>query len=346
MAVSADQTLMGDAAPSSKLSMLKFDEASGGAAAKPKIVEVGEDGAFDMEAAAAAAEPEPEAEEEEASLMDLMMADASTDRTARAAKRKEEDKRMKKSFGDGMKKGLKKGFFDAKPKAKKRAPAKPRAPAEPAGPVTISARPPADDGASVRSAIRQEVAANMEGSSHPMAQALKGGDWVTPELVKAMAERPALARGMGDPRCQAALEELRRDPKAGAKKFDDDPELKQFLTDFCEVMGGHFEKLGAAAPPPPPTADEKEQLGPLAAKVVEDAAKGQGPAPAKTPEEIKQVDDVLNNAALRDLLMDPKTQLLMQRCADPREFQRAMMNPDERAIIRKLADAGLVKLES
>ena len=212
--------------------------------------------------------------------------------------------------------------------------------------MTISARPPADDAASVRSAIRQEVAANMEGSSHPMAQALKGGDWVTPELVKAMAERPALARGMGDPRCQAALEDLRRDPKAGAKKFDDDPELKQFLTDFCEVMGGHFEKLGAAAPPPPPTADEKEQLGPLAAKVVEDAAKGQGPAPAKTPEEIKQVDDVLNNAALRDLLMDPKTQLLMQRCADPREFQRAMMNPDERAIIRKLADAGLVKLES
>ena len=95
----------------------------------------------------------------------------------------------------------------------------------------------------------------------------------------------------------------------------------------------------------PPTEEEKAKLGPLAAKVAEDAANGKGPTPAKTPEEKKQVEDVLNNADLRDLLMSPKTQGLMQRCADPREFQRAMMDPEERAIIHKLADAGLVKLE-
>ena len=92
-----------------------------------------------------------------------------------------------------------------------------------------------------------------------------------------------------------------------------------------------------------PEAEAKATESTSTKEAVPEEAGGSTAAPEaeeKTPEEIKQVDDVLNNAALRDLLMDPKTQLLMQRCADPREFQRAMMNPDERAIIRKLAKEG------
>ena len=361
----ADQALMGDA-PASSLSMLRLDTPSGGDAKsqKPKIVEVGEDGSFDMENALDATGAAPEAaaaaaeEEEEESLMDLMMADASSNKAERVEKQAKDEKRMKKSFGDGMKAGLKKGFFDAKPKAKARPKAKaaarsaarrpppPPPPAADEGPVTLKAGGAGADVESVRASIQKEVAANMEGNTHPMAQALKGGDWITPDLVEAMAKRPALARGMADPRCQAAIKELQKNPKDGAKKFDSDPVLREFLKDFCEVMGGHFEKMGKdAAPSAPPTEEEKAKLGPLAAKVAEDAANGKGPTPAKTPEEKKQVEDVLNNADLRDLLMSPKTQGLMQRCADPREFQRAMMDPEERAIIHKLADAGLVKLE-
>ena len=102
MAVFVDQTLMGDAAPSSKLSMLKLDEASGGAAAKPKIVEVGEDGAFDMEAAAAAAEPEPEAEEEEASLDGCERGSTVRNRTGarrKKKKRKKDDESSSSLYG-------------------------------------------------------------------------------------------------------------------------------------------------------------------------------------------------------------------------------------------------------
>ena len=278
MAVSADQTLMGDAAPSSKLSMLKLDEASGGAAAKPKIVEVGEDGAFDMEAAAAAAEPEPEAEEEEASLMDLMMADASTDRTARAAKRTEEDKRMKKSFGDGMKKGLKKGFFDKKP-------AKPKPKKEEMPTITRSTK---KEPGEVMQSMKEEIASSMAQDRHPLAAALSGGEWVTPDLIKEMAKRPVLAKGMSNPRYQAALQELQKDPKNGAKKFDSDPELKRFLTEFCEVMGSHMIKLAgdedAPKPSTPalPTEKEKKEMGPLCSRIAEDCAHGKGPEPCKT----------------------------------------------------------------
>ena len=51
-----------------------------------------------------------EVEEVEPSLADLMMGDALQNKAERAAKTAKEEKRMKKSFGDGMKKGLKKGF--------------------------------------------------------------------------------------------------------------------------------------------------------------------------------------------------------------------------------------------
>ena len=324
----ADQALMRET-PSKLESMLKIDDGASGGGGAPKVVEVGADGSFELPAAAEAAPLVEEAEED--SLMDMMMADATANRAERKARAKKEETRMKSSFGDGMKKGLKKGFFDAKP-AKKTAAPKPKPKPEPKpapadGPVTVTRR---DDAASVRTAIKQEVAAGMAASSHPMAAALKGGEWVTPDLVQAMARRPALAAGMADPRCQAALEEFKRDPAAASKKFDSDPRLKAFLSEFCEVMGAHFETLGAAdAPPAPPTAAEKKAMGPLASAVVEDAARGAGPAPASTPKEKAEVDAVLNDAALCDLLMDPKTQELMQRCADPREFEPASAKPRE-----------------
>lgn len=356
-ATTPDQALMTEV-PSKLASMLKVSGgASGGAtgAAAPKIVEVGEDGTFDMERGAAPAEDPLVEEAEEDSLMDMMMADANANRAERKTKTDEDTARMKASFGDGMKKGLKKGFFDAKPPKKKKPPRKAGAAPPPPrkaddGPITIAARR-ADDAASVTSAIKKEVAARMASDTSPLAQALGNGEWVTPDLVREMAKRPALAAGMNDPRCTAALEEFKKDPTKAAAKFDSDPKMKAFLAEFCDVMGSHFEKMGAQhaaanedAPPPAPTPDEAKAMGPLAAAVCEEASRGKGPAPAKTVEEKKEVSDVLNNQALCDLLMNPKTQELMQRCGDPRAFQLAMRDPAQRAIIKQLQDAGLVQM--
>mmetsp|Transcript_18141 Transcript_18141/g.27379 ORF Transcript_18141/g.27379 Transcript_18141/m.27379 type:complete len:382 (-) Transcript_18141:77-1222(-) len=60
----------------------------------------------------------------------------------------------------------------------------------------------------------------------------------------------------------------------------------------------------------------------------------------------EQVNAILNDDNLRTLLSDPGTQRLMQRCADPREFAKAMTDPDSRAKIHTLARAGLVQLSS
>ena len=150
---------------------------------------------------------------------------------------------------------------------------------------------------------------------------------------------------------QAALQELQKDPKNGAKKFDSDPELKRFLTEFCEVMGSHMIKLAgdedAPKPSTPtlPTEKEKKEMGPLCSQIAEDCANGKGPEPCKTKKEQDEVDAVLKNEELRELLMNPKTQELMQRCSDPRAFQEAMRDPANRAIIGKLEQAGLVQLQ-
>ena len=66
----------------------------------------------------------------------------------------------------------------------------------------------------------------MSESEHPMARALQGGEWVTPGLVEMIAKSPILQAGMANPRYQAALQELQKDPEKARKKFESDPGLK------------------------------------------------------------------------------------------------------------------------
>ena len=116
-------------------------------------------------------------------------------------------------------------------------------------------------------------------------------------------------------------------------------------------MGSHMIKLAgdedAPKPSTPalPTEKEKQEMGPLCSQIAEDCANGKGPEPCKTKKEQDEVDAVLKNEELRELLMNPKTQELMQRCSDPRAFQEAMRDPANRAIIGKLEQAGLVQLQ-
>jgi len=326
-----DKSLLAEPTGSSHLKKLVIDAPS--TSDGPKVI--------DVDAPPPPPTDELEVEEVEPSLADLMMGDALQNKAERAAKTAKEEKRMKKSFGAGMKKGLKKGFFDKKP-------SKPKPKKEEMPTITRSTK---KEPGEVMQSMKEEIASSMAQDRHPLATALQGGEWVTPDLIKEMAKRPVLAKGMSNPRYQAALQELQKDPKNGAKKFDSDPELKRFLTEFCEVMGSHMIKLAgdedAPKPSTPalPTEREKKEMGPLCSRIAEDCAHGKGPEPCKTPKEQAEVDAVLKNEELRELLMNPKTQELMQRCSDPRAFQEAMRDPANRAIIGKLEQTGLVQLQ-
>ena len=55
----------------------------------------------------------------------------------------------------------------------------------------------------VMQSMKEEIASSMAQDRHPLAAALQGGEWVTPDLIKEMAKRPVLAKGMSNPKYQA-----------------------------------------------------------------------------------------------------------------------------------------------
>ena len=186
-----DKSLLAEPTGSSHLKKLVIDTPS--ESDGPKVV--------DVDAPPPPPEDDLEVEEVEPSLADLMMGDALQNKAERAAKTAKEEKRMKKSFGDGMKKGLKKGFFDRKP-SKPAAKPKPKPKPKEDEMPTITRSSKKEPG-EVMQSMKEEIASSMAQDRHPLAAALQGGEWVTPDLIKEMAKRPVLAKGMSNPKYQA-----------------------------------------------------------------------------------------------------------------------------------------------
>jgi hypothetical protein len=51
---------------------------------------------------------------------------------------------------------------------------------------------------------------------------------------------------------------------------------------------------------------------------------------------------VLSDPELREMLMDPSLQRILQECGDPVKFQMHMRDPNTAAKIKRLYDSGLV----
>jgi len=61
--------------------------------------------------------------------------------------------------------------------------------------------------------------------------------------------------------------------------------------------------------------------------------------------EEERVQQILNDPQLRELLMDAELQKTLMECSQPQRLQYHMRNPELAKKIRRLVDAGLVKLE-
>eukprot|EP00613_Pedinella_sp_CCMP2098_P068193 CAMPEP_0171984014 /NCGR_PEP_ID=MMETSP0993-20121228/273601_1 /TAXON_ID=483369 /ORGANISM="non described non described, Strain CCMP2098" /LENGTH=442 /DNA_ID=CAMNT_0012636815 /DNA_START=54 /DNA_END=1383 /DNA_ORIENTATION=+ len=416
--------------------------------AGPKIIEISEDGTFELPdddmppdlnepsglagIAAAVQPPVPptnpkvDTSNDEPSLMDQMMADANAARKIVKDKAVDEEKRVKKEFGTGMKKG----FFNSAPPKKKGSTKKSSSGgASASGPSipTIRRATAAElKKEKANALVLGEVQEAMKDAAGPMANALaKTEDWVTPDLMKKFATNPKLARGLTDPKFQAALQELQKDPKAAMLKFQGDKELTAFLQEFCQTMGEHFGHIGAQqekeqkikqakaestsaakskkstaaaaaaaaadvgkkaagleetrAPPQCQSGLYQMQPAAAAAAAAADvgkkaaglgrnegtptvperplsdaamkraaAANGGKPvtqAPSVSHEEQAQMDNILRNEELRELLMDPEMQQVMQKCQEPGRLQFFMSDPKWGPKIRKLSDFGLIRIE-
>ena len=68
-------------------------------------------------------------------------------------------------------------------------------------------------------------------------------------------------------------------------------------------------------------------------------------AEAAAAQEQKQMEDILANSELRELLMSPGMQQVLQDCQEPGKLRYYMNSAEWGPKIRKLAEAGLVRVE-
>jgi hypothetical protein len=293
----------------------------------------------------------------------IMAAQAEAARGVKIAK-EVEDKKSAKGFGGGFKKGFL-GGGDGKPKSGTTG----TSTAE-AIPTIRANKAAANNGkAASLSKVNDEIRKGLAEGKTPLTKELERGEWMTPELLKEFSTNPVISKGLLDPRCKDALELMQKTPKEAQAKYLNDKVVDTFLKEFGKVMGGHFEQLGAkqeAEAAKVAKKAEKDKVGLSAIKtstknavvakppvlsygslheqaLLRQAAAKQTTGAAKDVEDAK-VKEIINNSELSAMLMDPKMQTILQECGDPIKFQQHMRDPATAVKIKKLFDAGLVRI--
>merc|ERR1719487_2149242 len=167
-----------------------------------------------------------------------------------------------------------------------------------------------------------------------MTDELKKGEWVTPDLMQAMASNPRLALGMQNPHYKAVLEQMQSDPQGALKKCEKDPGLKAFVQEWMGVMSRHFDKLGEKQ-------KQKEVAEQAKAQMTTEQAVAQAAAAADDPD----VKRVLANQELAAMLQDPALRAKLEACGDPATLRRHMQDADFRSKVQKLKEAGLIQIQ-
>lgn len=179
-------------------------------------------------------------------------------------------------------------------------------------------------------------------------------DWVTKDLLEKIEKNKSLTQKLQDPKYVQVINEFQKNPQAAMLKYQSSPEIQQFFTDFCGILGTHFENL----------ADKQEthsrDVNKMKSKIQEihtkdpqdgtDISVRSSTNPNQpTAEDERKMQEILSNQEIKETLMDPKIQNLFQSLrTDPEKAQRFMMNADDdmKMKIRKLVDCGLLQFQS
>jgi len=296
----------------------------------------------------------PVVPDEGPSLMEQMMAaQQQAKKKDDVVKAKLKAKEDKKALGGGFKKGFfGGGSATKKPTKASSSSAKPPASTEHIPTITAKKAPKKTGGGVVLDDVQRAL--KEEEERNPLMQQLKGGEWATDDLMGKLQSNPVLLRGLQNPKCQEAMQLMQSDPTAAKKKFEHDAEVGAFMQAFSAVMAEHFTRLGEQQakeeaqknPPPVPIPEGNVEVGPLHAQAMAREKERQGKAGGAITEvnreEEARVKEIVQDDELRDLLMDPKLQQILQECNDPRKFQAHMRDPVTAYKIKKLYDAGLV----
>lgn len=177
-----------------------------------------------------------------------------------------------------------------------------------------------------------------------------GQDWLTPDLLEKIAQKPRLAAMLTDPRFAKAMQLMSTSPQDALAMFSSNPEARETFTELMSLLSKHFTTLGEAADKKAAAeeADRKRVAeGPLAQEALRRAEAGVGAtATPATTEEAATVEKILQQPELRELLMDPGMQRVLQECRDPQVLARYMRHPDFGPKLQLMARAGLVSFSA
>lgn len=178
----------------------------------------------------------------------------------------------------------------------------------------------------------------------------EGQDWLTPELLEKISEKPRLAAMLTDPRFSKAMQLMSTSPQDALGMFASSPEARESFTELMSLLSTHFTALGKAADEKKAAeeADRKKVAdGPLAQEALRRAAEGVGVAatPA-TKDETAAVEEILQRPELRELLMDPGMQRVLQECGEPQVLAQYMRHPEFGPKLRLMSQAGLISFRA
>ncbi|CAN0224618.1 unnamed protein product [Ectocarpus sp. 12 AP-2014] len=348
------------------------------------MLKLGEQGSKDGAGVASRERPDwvaldEERKQEGPSLMEQMMAEAMAAKEVKSQEQRLEQSRdAKQTFGGGLKKGflsrpaLTTAVSSAAPKKlnggrrrqkgkESTSGASPAAEVKGSIPV-ITGRKASSGGlefdvsaeassTTSDSLLLLEVQEAMKHSaSNPLGGGSGGGgggqEWLTPELLQEISEKPRLAAMLTDPRFSKAMQLMSTSPKDALGMFESSAEARESFTELMSLLSKHFTAMGEAADEKAAAeeADRKRVAdGPLAQEALRRAAEGVGVAatPA-TAEETATVERVLQQPELRELLMDPGMQRVLQECGNPQELARYMRHPEFGPKLQLMAKAGLI----
>jgi len=171
---------------------------------------------------------------------------------------------------------------------------------------------------------------------------LQSQDWVTEDLLTKIMQHPKLSKQFMDPRFSSAIEKFQKNPREVMEMCQTNEELREFIQQFCSLMGDHFTGLADQT-------DEaaKVQVQPTTASSKKQTTNSTNQSTKHYVEDEENMKNILSSPDIQHILQSPKIQQLFNLLrSDPNKAQRMLQSGDGefRQHVQKLIDAGLLQM--
>jgi hypothetical protein len=94
--------------------------------------------------------------------------------------------------------------------------------------------------------VKNEVKSNNSGSGSGMFGDIMGkkDEWLTPDLLNKIAQKPHLLKFFMDPQFSEAIKLMQKDPEKAKATYGGNPHFNEFIKEFSGIMAEHFNTLG------------------------------------------------------------------------------------------------------